>query len=186
MEILSGASLHPQCMFLIQFLFKIDGNPLWSLPPPPVHVSYSILIQNWWKSSLAPLSSPSACFLFNPYSKLMEILSGASLILQCMFLMQFLNKTDGNPFWSLPPPPVHIPYSILIQNWWKKYIPRQRKRATPQGKPPGLVTDTTNSRANHHAWSYIYKWCMAAAMAADGHGGSHGVCHLNAPRGRAL
>jgi hypothetical protein len=65
MEILSGASLLLQCMFLIQFSFKIDGNPLWSpvhvsysvliqieenpfwsLPPHPVYVSYSILIQN--------------------------------------------------------------------------------------------------------------------------------------------
>jgi hypothetical protein len=35
----------PQYIFLIQFLFKIDANPLWSLPSPPTHIPYSILIQ---------------------------------------------------------------------------------------------------------------------------------------------
>ena len=45
MEILSGASLFLRCMFLIQFLYKIIGNPLWSLFPPQVHVSYSVLKQ---------------------------------------------------------------------------------------------------------------------------------------------
>ena len=83
---LSVASLLLQCFFLIQFLFKIDASALWSLPPSPVHIPYSILIQNWWKSSMAATSSSST----SPYSKLMEILSGAS---------------------------IHIPYSILIQSW---------------------------------------------------------------------
>jgi hypothetical protein len=43
MEILSGASLLLKYMFLIQFLFKTDGNPLWCLPPPPIHISHAIL-----------------------------------------------------------------------------------------------------------------------------------------------
>ena len=79
-------------IFLIQFLFKIDVSALWSLPPSPVHIPYSILIQNWWEYSLNTLSPSSRYSLFNYYSKLMKILPGAS---------------------------IHIPYSILIQNWWK-------------------------------------------------------------------
>jgi hypothetical protein len=46
MEILSGASLLPQYIFLLELLFKIDENPLWSLLSPPVHIPYSVLIQN--------------------------------------------------------------------------------------------------------------------------------------------
>ena len=62
-----------QCRFLIQFLFKLDGNPLWSLLPPPVHIPYSIPIQNGWKSSVEHPSSPRTYYLFNSYSKLMNI-----------------------------------------------------------------------------------------------------------------
>ena len=79
--------LPPQYIFLIQFLFKIDENPLWSTPPPPVHIPYSILIQNWWKSSLGPLSPSNTYSLFNSYSKLMNMLSGVFLT-----------------------PPIHTPY----------------------------------------------------------------------------
>jgi hypothetical protein len=43
MKFLSGASVFLQYTFLIQFLFKIDESPLWRLPPP-VHISYTILI----------------------------------------------------------------------------------------------------------------------------------------------
>jgi hypothetical protein len=46
MQILSEAFLPPQYIFIIQFLFKIHANPLWSLPFPPIHIPYSILIQN--------------------------------------------------------------------------------------------------------------------------------------------
>ena len=46
LKTLSGASLLPQYTFLIQFLFKVDENPLGALSPPPVHTPYSILIQN--------------------------------------------------------------------------------------------------------------------------------------------
>ena len=35
-----------QYMFLINVLFKIDEHLLWGIPPSPVHISYSILIQN--------------------------------------------------------------------------------------------------------------------------------------------
>ena len=108
---------HPllQHTFLIQFLFKTDANPLWRPPPPPVYIPYSILIHYKCKSSLAPPFSSSTHSLFNSYSKLMKILSGAPLLLQYTFLVQFLFKIDENTLWSFPPLPVHIPYSILIQ-----------------------------------------------------------------------
>ena len=93
MKILSGDSLLHQYTFLIQFLFKTDE-----------------------KQSLATHSSSSTHSLFNSYSKLMQILSGANRLLQYTFLIQFLCKTDTNPLWRQPPPPVHILYSILIQN----------------------------------------------------------------------
>ena len=53
-----------QYTFLIQLLFETDANPRWLAPPLPVHLPYSILVQNWWKSSLATPSSPSTHFLF--------------------------------------------------------------------------------------------------------------------------
>ena len=96
MKILSGAPLLLQYTFLIQFLFKID----------------EIL-------SGAP-SSSSTHSLFNSYSKLMKILSGAPLLLQYTFLIQFLFNIDGNPLWRPPPPPVHIPYSMISMNLAKK------------------------------------------------------------------
>ena len=37
-------------------------------------------------------------------------------LLQHTFLIQFLFNIDENPLWRPPPPPVHFPYSILIQN----------------------------------------------------------------------
>jgi hypothetical protein len=79
--------LPPQYIFLIQFLFKIDENPLWSFLPS----QYIFLIQFLFKIDENPLwslpSPPNTYTLFNSYSKLMEILSGASL-----------------------PHPIHIPY----------------------------------------------------------------------------
>jgi hypothetical protein len=40
----------------------------------------------------------------NSYSKLMNILSGVSLLSKYMFLIQFLLKTDEYPLGGLPPP----------------------------------------------------------------------------------
>jgi hypothetical protein len=71
---------------------------------------YSKLMQILSGDSLL-LHTPS---LFN--SKVMQILSGDALLHQYTFLIQFLFKTDENPLWRPPPPPVHIPYSILNQN----------------------------------------------------------------------
>ena len=48
MEILSEAFLLSQSMLLYHFICKVDGNPLWSIPPVSKHVSYSVLEQNWW------------------------------------------------------------------------------------------------------------------------------------------
>jgi hypothetical protein len=60
--------------------------------------------------------------LYNSYSKLMTILSGDPFLLQYTFLIQFSFKTDENPLWWPPPPLVHIPYAILIQNWWTSSV----------------------------------------------------------------
>ena len=80
-----GASLLPQYIFLIQLLFKIDENTFWCLIQllfkndantlwgpllSSVHIPYSVLIQNWWKYSLRPLSPSSTYSLFNFYSKI--------------------------------------------------------------------------------------------------------------------
>ena len=109
-------------MFLFQFLFSIDENPLWSNPLLLKHVSYSVLIQ-----------------------KIMKILCKASLLFQSMFLIRLLfemdenpplsiprisehifvsnlRKMNSNPIWSIPPLLKHDNSSILIQNWWKSYL----------------------------------------------------------------
>ena len=51
------------CSFLIYFLFKTGPNPLLVASPPPVRVSDSVLIQNWYKSSFGWLASSWAHFL---------------------------------------------------------------------------------------------------------------------------
>ena len=58
-----------------------------------------------------PTSSSSTHSLFNAYSKLMEILSGAPLLLQYTFLIQFLFKIDENPLWR----PLLLQCTFLIQ-----------------------------------------------------------------------
>ena len=40
MEFLSGAFLHLQYIFLMQFLLTLDESPLWSLPPSPIHLLF--------------------------------------------------------------------------------------------------------------------------------------------------
>jgi hypothetical protein len=62
-------------------------------------------------------SSQSTYALFHFYSKLMNILSGVSLLPKYIFRTQFLFKADEYPLWGLPPLQVHIPYSTLMQNW---------------------------------------------------------------------
>jgi hypothetical protein len=78
---------------LIQFLFKIDENAHWGPP-----------------------SYPNTSSLSNSYLKFLKLLSGGHLLLQYSCLIQSLFKTDENTLWSLSPPPVHLPYSIHIQN----------------------------------------------------------------------
>ena len=119
MKLLSGASLLPQDTFLLQFLFKTEENALWRPSCPRVHIPHSILIQNWWTSSVEPPSSSSSSYsvfksfpkimkilsgasfhhstysLFNSYSKLMKILCVAAFLLQYIFGFQVLFKTDG-------------------------------------------------------------------------------------------
>ena len=63
--------MEPSSLFFNRFPFKIDANALWSPPPPPAHTPYSLLIQNWWKSSLALPTSSSTHSLCNFYAKLM-------------------------------------------------------------------------------------------------------------------
>ena len=60
--------IHIPCSVLIQNWWKSSL----SLSSPPVHVPYQLLIQNWWKTSIEPPSSSSAYFLFNSYSNLMN------------------------------------------------------------------------------------------------------------------
>ena len=40
----------------------------------------------------------------------MSILSGVSLLIKNIFLIQFLFKTDEYPLWGVPPPQAHVPY----------------------------------------------------------------------------
>ena len=55
--------------------------------------------------------------LFNFYSKLMKMLTGATILPQYIFLIQFLFKIDETPLWRPPPPPpLLITYASLIQN----------------------------------------------------------------------
>jgi hypothetical protein len=68
---------YPKCM---EILF---GDPL----PPPVIISYAILIQ-----------------------RLKQMLPGAILILQYTCLIQFEFKIDENPVWRPPPPQVLVSY----------------------------------------------------------------------------
>ena len=100
MKILSRASLFLLCMFLIQFCIQIDKKS--SLESSLFHL-FMFLIQFLFKIGENPLwsspSSSSAGFLFNSYSRFMKILSGA-----------------------LPPLPVQVSYSILIQIWWKSSL----------------------------------------------------------------
>ena len=137
-RILVESSLVFQSMFLIQFLLEIDDNPLWSIPHPRKQYSYTILIRNWlsffleypssskacvlfsfWfecdkKSSLKHPSASKTCFLVKSCSKFMEILSETSLLVQSIFLIQFLIKIDEHYFWSIPPLSMHVSCSILI------------------------------------------------------------------------
>ena len=59
---------------------------------------------------------PNTYSLFSSCSKLMKILSGVPLLLQYISIVQFLFKTDEHPLWGLSHPPIHILYLILIQN----------------------------------------------------------------------
>jgi hypothetical protein len=88
MQILFGAFLLLQYIFVIQFLLTINGNPLWSIPPP----QNIFLIQFSCKFDANPPFHPNTYSLFNSYPKLMEILSAASLLSQ-----------------------IHIPYATLIK-----------------------------------------------------------------------
>jgi hypothetical protein len=69
MKILYGAFLFLQFIYFIQFLLKNDANPLWSLPPPPIHISYSTLIQNYanplWSLPLPPIHIPYSVLMQN-------------------------------------------------------------------------------------------------------------------------
>ena len=128
-------SIHPLPMH-VSYSIPMQNwwKHLWSTPPFPMFVSCSILIQNGWISSLkhpsasnwnASLKHPSAsnaCFLFDSYSNLMEILSEASLLFQCMSVIQFLFKIDETPVWSIPPLPMRVSYSTPTQNWWKSSL----------------------------------------------------------------
>ena len=88
-------------MFLIQVLFKIYGNHLWIIPSIPKHVSFSVLIRNWWTLFLKYASASNAYCLFNSSWKLANILYEASLIFQSVLPSQFLFEIDENTLWSI-------------------------------------------------------------------------------------
>ena len=69
LNILFEASLLSQSMFLWQVLFEVDENPLRSILPLPMYVSYWALIPNLGKSVRKHPSSSKECFLFNSYWK---------------------------------------------------------------------------------------------------------------------
>ena len=63
------------------------------------------LVNMYWKIlqiSRKHPSSSNACFSSSSYSKLMIILSEASLIFQSMLLILFWLNIDANPLWSIP------------------------------------------------------------------------------------
>ena len=64
MKMLWGASRLPQYIFLIQFLFKINENPLWSFLPP----QYIFLIQFLFKIDETLLWRPHPPPVLIPYS----------------------------------------------------------------------------------------------------------------------
>ena len=114
-------------MFLIRFVFKVDENPLWSIPPLPIKTHLlrfqcMFLIRflfktdgnHTWSIPPLPMHVSDSILILNWWSPLSE----ASLLYQCVFLMQFSLKIDEKPLWSIPPLPMHVSYSILIQNWW--------------------------------------------------------------------
>ena len=100
--------------FLIQFLCKINGTSFLGCLPPPVVISYSILIQNWCK--LFSWLPSSDHFLCNSYSKLMQ----NHLLATFRLLWSFrIFKIDAKSPLGYLPPPVVISCSILMQNWCK-------------------------------------------------------------------
>ena len=95
MKILTESYILFQYMFHIQCLFNTDENPFRSIPPIPMHVSYLNL-----KTYEHPLEASllyQCMFLFNPYSKLMTILSETYRLFQYIFLTQPLFKIDEKP-----------------------------------------------------------------------------------------
>ena len=89
--------------FLIDFLFKSDQNPILAALPPPVVVSYWLLIQKLSKSSPGCLASSCGRFLLTSYSKVIKILSWLpcfKLINILSSLSWFLLKFDEN-HWKL-------------------------------------------------------------------------------------
>ena len=83
--------------FLIDFLFKSDQNPLLAALPPPVVVSYWLLIQKWSKSSPGCLASSGDRFLLTSYSKVIKILSWLPCFLLWSFCIDFLFKAYQHP-----------------------------------------------------------------------------------------
>ena len=134
-------------MFLIQSLFKIDGNPRYaSLPPPLAHPVCKLLFKKDGNPLWSLAFSPNTYCLVNSYSKLMNIrlceLPSTAIHIPYSILIQNIRKSPL----ELPSTPIHIPYSrrysklmqvhsgasfqpnkyllsaILIQNWWKSSL----------------------------------------------------------------
>ena len=87
-------------LYVYRFISRCieTDEPLWSIPPLLKHVSYSILLQNWWKSSLKHPFSSNAYVLFIRLSKLMNNVYLKHLpFFQSWFLFSIIQK-----WWNTP------------------------------------------------------------------------------------
>ena len=113
MQILSGASFHPNRYALFNSsskLMQILSGASFRPNTYSLFNSYSKLMQILSGASFYP----NIYSLFNSYSKLMLILSGASFHPNTYPLF--------NSYSKLMPTPIHISYSVLIQNLCKSSL----------------------------------------------------------------
>ena len=105
-----------QCISLGSISFLMEMLQChWDPDPPPVYISYSILIQNWWESSLEHPSPPQyISFIQFPFKNDKRTWSsGSSPLFQCIFLTQFSFKADEYLLCGIPPHQIHIPYAFF-------------------------------------------------------------------------
>ena len=90
-------------------------------------------------------------FFIQCLSNLLKIISKASLLSQSMFLIQFWFKIDENPLCNVPSLPRHIPYSILIRNWFR--VPRPGCETQDAILEQVLIVFASFSNSIHIVWT---------------------------------